>query len=528
MKRITIYLAAAMAVTLFTKCIDDTGNYTYKPAGEVTPAILSQLAANYTAIMLEPLVIDPEIGGDEADYEYCWCAYSHTSTTINRRDTLSREKKLDYNMALAPGQYKLIFQARDKKTGVSAYQRTIVTVSSRFSSGYFINKYENGRTDVDFIDGSGTLRPNILKTINGDDLPGRPIRSTLSDQYCYQVVNEDGTKTAKTLVSTFMICTDEDMRIYNGNQMTLMRDWDHAFMETPAVKKPQGVWGTGGGFMMLNDGRLHVVAYNTSSEGQFGYAYPDEGLKLTGMGAAVVSNMMFFNENTGAIVGYHNSQNRFAYTRAYAATAQHHFTNQECLYMGTQHNYLTSAARGWALLKSKNAGEAGKLRLVDVMVGSFNQVSEVAYYGSYEIPAEFAAGVGSGKVFCVRNGGGTVASAIQSILYYSAGDNKVHYYNQNNQTHKSDVVVIPADEQIVYIHHNYDWACNNHATYLHADAPNEFLVLSNKGGNWTLRIYPMEGQTQDVKTANGPKATYTGAGQATNLIFREPHTSRTW
>ena len=528
MKKLTIYLTAVVGIMLFTKCIDDTGNYTYQDPEAVTPIILSEFAANYTAIMLEPFVLDPRMAGNEADYDYFWCTYPHGTTTQGRRDTIGRERKLDYNVGLAPGAYKLIFQARDKKTGISAFQRTIITVTSTFSSGYFINKYENGRTDVDFIDGNGVLRPNILKTINGDDLPGKPIRSTLSDRYCYPVTDDAGNTTVKSWVYTFMICSDEDMRIYNANEMTLVKDWDNAFMETPAVKKPQGVWGTSGGFMMLNNGELHTVGGATYSDGCFGYPYPNEGLKLSGHGCVINSNMAFFDENAGALVGYSNTQNRYAYINPYPGYEQHHFTNQEVLFLGTQHNYLNASARGWALLRSKNAGEVGKLRLVDLMGGSFNTVQAMVYYGSYEVPAEFT-NVGDGKVFCMQYGGGTGAAAsITSILYYSTGDNNVHYYNQNNQTRKLNAVTIPADEKIAYIFHNYDWACNNHPSYIHADAPNNFLVLSNKGGNWVLRVYDMVGLTHDIDAASGPKETYTGTGEANSLIFREPHTQRTW
>lgn len=186
---------------------------------------------------------------------------------------------------------------------------------------------------------------------------------------------------------------------------------------------------------------------------------------------------MFFDENAGAIVGYSQSQDRYAYTKPYTGYEQHHFTNQEVLYPGTRHNYINSATRGWALLRSRNEGEIGKLRLVDVAVGSFNTYYTLVYYGTYEVPAAFG-DLGDAKVFCMQNGRGTgTASSIQSILYYSKGDNYVHYYNHNNQTRKLNAVTTPADEQIVYIHHNYVWACNNHASYAHAagEAPFRFF-----------------------------------------------------
>ncbi len=529
MKRIPIYSVAALLAALFLAgCMDDKGNYTYRDPAVVTPTILSELEPSYNIIMLTNFELDPEIEGNEADYDYFWYTYPNGTTTQNRRDTIGIEKKLDYTVTLAPGRYNLVFEAKDRQTGVSAFRKTIISVSSFFGTGYYINKYENGQTDIDFIDADGKVNQDILKTINGESLAGRPVRSTLSDRYCYPTINADGSATMNNWVYMIMVCSDEDMRIYRGDDMTEVYDWDNAFMETPAVKKPQGVWGTRGGFMVLNDGKLHTVGGATYSDGRFGYAYPEEGLKLSGRGCAVASCLMLFDENAGQIVGYHNTQNRYAYIDPYPQTVQHHFTNQELLCAEMQYNYVGSTSHAFALLRSKNEGEVGKLRFVDVMAGSFNTVQQVPYYGSYEVPAE-ASNVGNGKIFCMQNGTGSGGGA--SVLYYTTGDNSVHYYNYNNQTHKSDVVTIPADEQIAYIYHNCDWAINGGSPAIAAQYPdglNSFLVLSNKAGNWTLRVYDMLGATPDVDKDAGPRETYTGTGEAASLFYRIPLTNATW
>lgn len=46
--------------------------------------------------------------------------------------------------------------------------------------------------------------------------------------------------------------------------------------------------------------------------------------------------------------------------------------------------------------------------------------------------------------------------AYSGVIYYSKGDNVVHYYNPSNQTEKKNMISIPADEEIVYIAHSSD------------------------------------------------------------------------
>lgn len=527
MKKIKIFLTAVMSVMLFAGCVEDNGNYDYRNPDEVAPIILTEFDAGYTAIMLEMFRLDPQVRGNEEDYEYFWCTYPAGVTTQNRRDTIGYERKLDYYVSLAPGSYNLVFQAKDKVNGTSDFQTTRITVASSFSTGYYITKYENGRTDIDFINNEGEIKPNILKTINGEDLPGKPVRSTLSDRYCFPEYDDEGNSTTLTWQQTIMVTSEEDIRIYRGNDLTEIYAGEEAFMAAPNNLKPQGVWGTSSGFMMVNDGQVHTVRGNIYSDGRFSYGYPKEGLELDGRGACGTACLILYDANKGELVAYHNTQDRYAYTGVYTGYEQHHFTNQDFVAAVPHYSYFAGTPRAFVLFKSKEAGEVGKLRLVDVIVG-LQSVRTMAYYGSYEVPDD-AANIANGKIFSMLNGYNTTGD--NSVMFYSTGDNKVHYYDYMNQRHVADAVTIPPDEEITYIFHYCDYYCNGgHPTYSapYPDGFNTFIVLSTKGGNWILREYGMLGSTPDIDKESGPKATYTGTGVATHLFGRIPHTTRTW
>ena len=186
MKQIIIYLYAILLGVSFVGCVEDTGNYDYEDPAVVAPTIKSGIEENYSVLVLEDLVIDPAIEGDESLYDYVWYAYPGTITSSTPSDTLSVTKKLDYTVSLEPGTYQLVFKVTDKTNGTSAFYKSKLVVASFFSEGYYVLKYENGYTDVDFVDRNGLVNANVLKAINGESLPGKPIRATYEyNQYSY-------------------------------------------------------------------------------------------------------------------------------------------------------------------------------------------------------------------------------------------------------------------------------------------------------------------------------------------------------
>ena len=78
------------------------------------------------------------------------------------------------------------------------------------------------------------------------------------------------------------------------------------------------------------------------------------------------------------------------------------------------------------------------------------------------------------------------------------------------------MITLPVGEEIAYVEHSYDF-------YYQV---NTFVVLSNKGGNWILRTYDMEGSTPEVALPH--KSIHQGTGLAKNLIYRHANTSITY
>lgn len=516
MKRIIIYLFAALLGFFLTGCIKDTGNYNYLAPNKVAPVLVSGIDETYSVLSMGKLTVEAKMESDETLYKYAWYAYPVNMTNVPN-DTLGRARKLDYTVTLPSGTYYLYFRATSKENGTSVFKKSLLTVSSIFGIGYYVNKYQNGRTDLDFVDRYGVVNPNILKQINGEDLPGKPIRSTYEiNQYSYNVVNPDGTKTRIVMKPALMVCTDEDMRIYNGESLKLLKKWENAFLELPAVKKPQGVWAATNGFMLMNNNTVCFVNNNGVNVGEFGYSYPNNGMKLNPSVTIMSSSSLAYDDIAGELVGYHVS----VYTPVKQAVVvaspltlgpvgTSYFTNCDLIYMGTQNYQSTSAGRGYVIVKNRstNVFYLWQIGISNIQYGYIYDYGA----GKQVIPSTF--GITNGKVFALKGGAST---ALNTVIYYSTGDNKVHYFNPANQTEKRDMITLPAGEEITYIEHSFD-------NYYKI---NSFAVLSNKSGNWILRTYDLEGATPDVILPE--KATYNGTGLAKNLIYRHANTALTY
>ena len=494
-----IFMAIFILAIFLQGCYEDKGNYDYLVAEEVAPIIASELDEAYDATSLEQFVLDPVVE-DDGDYmEYLWFIYPTTNANLPN-DTIGHERKLDYLVTAQSGTYQLVFKVTDTRYGTSAYQQARLNVASTFSTGYYVMKYENDRTDVDFVDKEGALHENLLMELHGEDMPGKPIRQVYtSNRYCYTEADATGNLISYTWQPAYVICTDEDMKILHGDDLHVIKTWETAFMEMPAVKKPQGVWGSGsGGFMMMNDGSIHALQGYLYSDGCFGYAFQTPNYKIAPTLAVGGSSYLAFDENAGTFIGFQNA-NGTVITNIYNGVSLPNVTGCDLIWMGSQ-AYSSTPSFCYAIVKDR---ANGTWMLIEEYAAYMSMVGHY-FSNQYTIPAEF--GIYDGKVFACQGGNGA------AVIYYSTGDNVIHYYNPTNQTEKRAVVTLPVGEKIIQLKHAYFPGTTA------IDPLNKFIVLAEKDGGWKLYEYELEGSTPDIKPA--PAATYSGNGIPGHVIYR--------
>lgn len=91
-------------------------------------------------------------------------------------DTLSHEMTLKTVIANAPGSdYSLVFQVKDKSTGLTTILRTSLTVVNNYSKGVAILSNVDGMAIVSFINSLGKVTTNAYEAVNGRQLGRGPI-----------------------------------------------------------------------------------------------------------------------------------------------------------------------------------------------------------------------------------------------------------------------------------------------------------------------------------------------------------------
>ena len=162
----SILLVAVCMTALFTACASDEGNYDYTQSNDLT---ISGLESSYTVEQFTSLSIHPNITGtqgfDSSNYDYVWYIYQVNGN--GDIDTLSTEKDLDAEINLSPKDYDLIFQVKDKQTGVFYMQRTDVTVVNSYSNGLIILSNVDGYGNVAFVNSIDKVTENVFESVNG-------------------------------------------------------------------------------------------------------------------------------------------------------------------------------------------------------------------------------------------------------------------------------------------------------------------------------------------------------------------------
>lgn len=179
--RKTIIFSAFVSILattqLFMSCASDDGNYDYK---ELNTLAISGVEKQYEVEQFSTLEITPAITGSQSfspgGYDFLWCLYREGNFIENTMDTLSHEMALKAEIAYAPGSdYSLVFQVKDKSTGVATILRTSLTVVNSYSKGVAILSDVDGMAVVSFINSLDKVTPNAYEAVNGRPLGYGPI-----------------------------------------------------------------------------------------------------------------------------------------------------------------------------------------------------------------------------------------------------------------------------------------------------------------------------------------------------------------
>ncbi|MDR2414263.1 MAG: hypothetical protein LBD64_04675 [Odoribacteraceae bacterium] len=503
MKKI-YHIIVATALVVLAACAEEPVT-TYLPAGQVAPGAISGIDEAYTIISLDTLKINPVIEGEKQDEnQYAWYVYPVPSFAGSPRDTIGRDRSLDYRVTLAAGKYELLLEVQDKQRLTRAYASTVLNVTKEFSRGWFITKETGGATDVDFIRlGDNKFYADILQAINGERPAGAPVNNGyISSYYGYEVENIDGTVTRRNDQPAFFVATDADLHVYHANDMALLKRFDDAFFERPAVQQPRALFLCDGGTVLLNDANLHCLWYGAYNVGKLGYQVTTSGADVAPQTVRAGSGFILFDRATSSFV-------YLGYLGTGLTTLTDYFgmlppctnLNVDLVYMREQESYGGLYA-GYALVKDKSTGAYKIIELIPEYA-TYGMMSPV--YDEYAVAADRE--ITTATVHALHN--------VNSAIYYSTGDNRVGFYNIANGRETRDIITLPEGEKIAHVRHVY----NDNMTF------QCLAVLANKDNRWTLYCYNFKGATSDVELP--AFQTFSGDGNARSFLFRDVNITAT-
>lgn len=184
-----------LALVLLTcSCTKDLGNYEYK---EINAVDFAGIEPEYFVLLGETLQIKPQLkftkddSGSEDNYTYEWTGFktegaSNATTSV----LIATTRNLDQQISILPGDYKVHYVVKDKKTGVS--YRTIfkLKVETSITEGWMVLNEVNGTGRLDMIskikDKYNTIKDVLKASGSGLILKGKPL-----DVYCYAYTYND-------------------------------------------------------------------------------------------------------------------------------------------------------------------------------------------------------------------------------------------------------------------------------------------------------------------------------------------------
>ncbi|MDR1415718.1 MAG: hypothetical protein LBI96_07905 [Odoribacteraceae bacterium] len=488
-------LIALACISCMYACVNDKGNYDYIPKEGLFPVEITGLKDS-SFLLRTTVELHPTIKGLDEDlskYDFLWYTYPEgVSGYAPQRDTIGHSPDLSFVITYPPGETRvLIFEIKEKRTGVMANQKVRITTSSIFSRGWFVVNDLSDQTDVDFITPSGEVSEDVISQANGQKLEGKGVKILLHSSYYHDKLMPDGKLTRLSNQVVFHVLSDRDMKTVNASSMEVYKNWEDEFFTPPAVRKPQDVFaGAFGGAFLINDGKLHAIMGMMSGPGKFGYAkLGDPDLYPCIVIDDYAWDAVVFGRTTSSFLSGGSGAELANVVSGSGIQA----VNMDYDMLWMQLRSSSYLALAWAIMQSKSLPT--EYYLVDIDA-----------YGTYNPIVEFhllnpAARVLAADVYGIHQE--------HTAAFYFAKGNLLSYFQKGDSLgdDEVDLYTFPAGETISYVGKN--------------STTTNLEVLTNSGNTWKLYIFSLAGNGQYAYLAdNTPLAVYSGNGNARFVLYR--------
>lgn len=487
--------AALLACTALAavSCIGDTGNYDYVDKDEIMPVKISGLEDELNFTIFETETLNPVVEGmdDPKNYQFTWYMME-SGKSVKSADTLAVTKDLNWTVDCVSGYYDLVFEVKDLRTKLFANKVMRMVVASSYSVGWFVVKDRDGKTDLDMIYPDGTTGTDLLAR-GGNQLDGTARGITYSYSHSHEFVQPDGTVKVEG-VKAYTVYSDKDLKVFHGDNLSLLKNYEDFFYAAPEVRNPQKLIGVSQGYLLINDGKMHALYDASANVGKMGP--PKDGPDNYNMHPSQmeISNYIGFDMTSRTFVGARPYEPDLYIRDNPTSDSPVQVSPQKMDYdliAMTQKGYSTT---GYAIMKSRTAEDEYAL------FGLSSTGTSNFPFTSYEtLP----------QGLMLPHADAWAAHQNASCIYFGKG-NRLWAHTVADVPEREKVIVeYPAGENVAFIRHAYQ----NNTMYKYS----MLAVLTNDGTNWKLYIYQFDGDTPALQS--DPEV-YTGPGNARYAMYR--------
>jgi hypothetical protein len=483
-----IYILAASLLSLLAACKKDDSS-----SGAPLPAVkVSGLQTTYTLYTHQDILTVQPVVENENAFDYYWTLFN-TAHTANqglvKADTLAKTKDLNYEVLKDPGSYILVFNVKDKQTGITTQFRSSAIISTLNMTGWYLLKDHAGKTDLDFIYNTGRI-DNWISFYNGASLDGNAVKALF-------VPGMKKNVTAPDPYNTIMVLSENDAAIYRIDNGNMVMNYDNMFFTKPAVRKPQGAFQPTAlnTVFFLNNGRTYYM-----SKGTLFANMPTDvnNINYTNIGpvSATVAMELLWNKNTKSI---------FAITGANYSELKLNTGGGRLMNLNAELEWAAGYPnnRGVALLLFRNPQDTGFLYKVD---GRFSPL------GGYPPDSVVMARHTLKPEHSLMHAGKICGNYDVDIIYYSVGSD-IYMMDLATQTPTLQFSLPAGEELTAFQHIKYPVPASGVVT-----TENWIVIATHKDGRYKIYKHaPTSTFTLQAKA----QADIEGEGRVSSVIYME-------
>lgn len=486
-----------------TGCIDDRGNYDYLSSDVVLPIMISGPDTSFNCLIGEVLRLEPIVTGmdSESDLKYTWFVCQR-GVAYSKEDTIGYCQELEWLVDSDVSDYNLIFEVRDTVRDLFVKKTWSLSVATAYSTGWFVLEDDGNNTDLDVVMPDGKTMEDLMTVFRSGRMEGKARKIVYKDRHPQEVEDVNG-KVTKEYRKVFTIISEKDMRVYDMQNMSVLKYRQDCFYEMPVNLLPLDIATESGSDEVNIGGKFYLMS--TGNVGKFGYPMMgldgSENYRIFKEGILYSQHCYLWDEVSRSFVYAYTHNSGFVplNTPGDGEVDWGPVSNTNCemkrfLFRNYDYEYKVTPATWSAYALWKNGD--GVHELLDL---SF-VATDYPIKNKYRLPA--------GSLLAAAD----VVEAHQTEeKVFFAKDNRLFEHNVNSkpdlESREREVYIFPAGEKISCIRHLVVDRQNV------KEKMNRLIVLTNSESGWKLYGFEFMNGGGEFDTAVRPEEILLGRGK---------------